>query len=443
LLGADEIDIEQISALIQREYVKANCSIQEMKSGAVIITGETANKRNAERVVHLLAEKAGDFVVAAAGADLEALLAGKGSGAEERSRHIQGIIANIDVGGGTANAALFQRGELLATVTFHVGGRLIRFNKMGMLLSISPSLATWLEVKGEALVPGQYVNIEQLRSICLQMSHVMLGYMIGNVNAEDVGPLLLGEPLYFCPEIEEWMISGGIGNLIREPESTTLEDAARYEDIGSLLAHALLAVCNEAGLQLVSPEQTTRATVIGAGMQSVEISGATVHFDPALLPLRNLPIIKLEITAGMISEPEMLKTALECLIDNGTRLYSQEKHKQLFTAPEPPPFALALTGFSYCSYKMLQHIADAIAFSYQRMLPESIGLVVVCESDMAQALGQALELRCRGKPAVLCIDQISVQHGDYIDFGEPIAGTMIPVVVKTLAFHREYRRVTS
>jgi ethanolamine utilization protein EutA len=239
------------------------------------------------------------------------------------------------------------------------------------------------------------------------------------------------------------MISGGIGNLIREPESTTLEDAARYEDIGSLLAHALLAVCNEAGLQLVSPEQTTRATVIGAGMQSVEISGATVHFDPALLPLRNLPIIKLEITAGMISEPEMLKTALECLIDNGTRLYSQEKHKQLFTAPEPPPFALALTGFSYCSYKMLQHIADAIAFSYQRMLPESIGLVVVCESDMAQALGQALELRCRGKPAVLCIDQISVQHGDYIDFGEPIAGTMIPVVVKTLAFHREYRRVTS
>jgi ethanolamine utilization protein EutA len=440
LIGISDVDIEQISTLIQQEYVKANCSLKEMKSGAVIITGETANKRNAERVVHLLAEKAGDFVVAAAGADLEGLLAGKGSGAEERSRHIRGVVANIDVGGGTANAALFRSGELLATVTFHIGGRHIRFNKKGKLLSISPALATWLEKKGESMLPGQYVSIDQLRCVCLQMSHVMLGYMIGKVSVEDLGSLLLGEPLFSYLPIEEWMISGGIGALISEAEPTTLEEAARYEDMGLMLAHTLLAVCNESGLKLVSPEQTSRATVIGAGMQSMEISGATVHFDPALLPLRNLPILKLEIISEMIAVPEILKTAIESIIYNGARLYIQEYNGHLFTSPEPPPFALALTGLSYCSYRMLQHIADATAFTYQRMFPDSKGLVVVCENDMAKALGQALELRCRGKPAVVCIDQISVQHGDYIDFGEPIAGAMIPVVVKTLAFHREYRR---
>jgi ethanolamine utilization protein EutA len=462
LLGADDIDIGQISALIQREYIKANCSLQEMKSGAVIITGETANKRNAERFVHLLAEKAGDFVVATAGADLEGHLAGKGSGAEERSRHIQGVIANIDVGGGTANAALFQRGELLATVTFHVGGRLLRFDDKGIVLSVAPSLAKLLEDTGAAVAPGQTVSIEQLRHICMQMSYAMLGYMLGHVNAKDVGTLLLGDPLSSCPVIEEWMISGGIGALIGEPESKTLKEAARYEDIGLLLAQALLAVCKDKDLKLKSPEQTSRATVIGAGMQSMEISGATVHYDPSLLPLRNLPILKLEITPSMMEvsrvsasemsmseiSPEMLKRAVENIMDNGMRLYGQGKNEPIWAAPEPPPcelppFALALTGFSYCSYSMLQHIADAIAFTYQRMFPASRGLVVVCECDMAKALGQALELRCRGKPAVLCIDQISVQHGDYIDFGEPIGGTMIPVVVKTLAFHRENRRVTS
>jgi ethanolamine utilization protein EutA len=214
-----------------------------------------------------------------------------------------------------------------------------------------------------------------------------------------------------------------------------------------LLAQALHTVCKDKDLQLISPEQTTRATVIGAGMQSMEISGATVHYDPSLLPLRNLPILKLEITPEMISEPEMLKRAFENIMDNGMRLYGQGINEHIWAAPAPVPatplFALALSGFGYCSYSMLQHIADAIAFLYPRMFPTSKGLVVVCESDMAQALGQALELRCSGNPTVLCIDQISVRHGDYIDFGEPIAGTMIPVVVKTLAFHQEYRRVTS
>ncbi|MCK9911278.1 ethanolamine ammonia-lyase reactivating factor EutA, partial [Microbacteriaceae bacterium K1510] len=100
----------------------------DIKSGAVIITGETATKRNAQQIVHLLAERSGDFVVATAGADLEGVLAGKGSGAEARSKQIHGIIANIDIGGGTANIAFFHRGKAIGTVTFHVGGRLIRID---------------------------------------------------------------------------------------------------------------------------------------------------------------------------------------------------------------------------------------------------------------------------------------------------------------------------
>ena len=60
--------------------------------GAVIITGETARKDNAEAVTKALSQYAGDFVVATAGPDLESVIAGKGAGtnvtAKEKRRQI-------------------------------------------------------------------------------------------------------------------------------------------------------------------------------------------------------------------------------------------------------------------------------------------------------------------------------------------------------------------
>ena len=43
---------------------------KDLKTGAVIITGETARKQNANSVLATLSDMAGDFVVATAGPDL-------------------------------------------------------------------------------------------------------------------------------------------------------------------------------------------------------------------------------------------------------------------------------------------------------------------------------------------------------------------------------------
>ena len=59
-------------------------------------------------------------------------------------------------------------------------------------------------------------------------------------------------------------------------------------------------------------------------------------------------------------------------------------------------------------------------------------LVVVCENDMASALGQALRLQT--SLDIICLDQINIQHGDYIDIGVPLNDSIVPVGVKTLAF---------
>ena len=58
----DEIDSEQVAYIISMEYENAGMTPDMLGSGAVIITGESAKKRNARM-------------------DLESLLPGKGSGA--------------------------------------------------------------------------------------------------------------------------------------------------------------------------------------------------------------------------------------------------------------------------------------------------------------------------------------------------------------------------
>lgn len=77
----------------------------------MIITGETARKHNANTVLASLSSMAGDFVVATAGPDLESVLSAKGAGADAFSEEHRQAVANIDIGGGTSNIALFQEGK--------------------------------------------------------------------------------------------------------------------------------------------------------------------------------------------------------------------------------------------------------------------------------------------------------------------------------------------
>ncbi|WP_036747033.1 ethanolamine ammonia-lyase reactivating factor EutA [Paenibacillus sp. UNC451MF] len=436
LKNADEVDAERIGELLVADYARAEVQPNELKSGAVIITGETANKANARQIVHLLAERSGDFVVATAGADLEGLLAGKGAGAERRSMQIRGAVANIDIGGGTANTAVFHRGKLAGTVTFHIGGRLIQVNNLGTITAISDSLRPWLEGKGYKLKAGQTVSYEQLQQICTAMCRDMLHMLCHSMDGSLEGTasrLLLGHPLGDVPAIEEWMISGGIGKLMTQPKPTTMDQIAIHGDIGPLLAHALQDWMDIAALQMIQAEETVRATVIGAGMQSTEISGATVHLDASLLPIRNMPVMKIDLTEDVVERPELLERAVVQVMRISSSLYEREEAINASVA-------FALPALKHWSYASLQNISTLIVEGYRRFFPASGVIIVICVNDVAKALGQSIARRCGDWPKVICIDQIRVEHGDYIDLGEPIGGIMIPVVVKTLAFHGGNRR---
>ncbi|WP_256760938.1 ethanolamine ammonia-lyase reactivating factor EutA [Cohnella sp. WQ 127256] len=424
----DEIDADRVWSIVSGELAKAGITKADLKSGAVIITGETATKANASSIVHLLSERSGDFVVATAGADLEGYLAGKGAGADRRSNQIRGAVANIDVGGGTANVAIFRRGKAIGTVTFHIGGRLIQLGERGNLLYISPSIRPWLNYRGYKLERGSSITFIDLKELCQQLCRSLLRYLSGNASSEqtyEAHTLLLGKPLNPLPDMEEWMVSGGIGKLMQDQAPVTLAETAIFQDIGPLLAHTLKECMNEYSLRWIEAEETVRATVIGAGMQSTEISGATVHLNAKLLPIRNLPVLKLDINEAMFHPPIELGHAVEETLRGSTSLFDSEAS---------PPFALSVTGTFALNYVNLQQLAEQLHIRFIRYFPNSEVMVVICERDIAQALGQALQRRAGSGLQVICIDQIRVEHGDYIDLGEPISGMMIPVVVKTLAF---------
>jgi ethanolamine utilization protein EutA len=226
------------------------------------------------------------------------------------------------------------------------------------------------------------------------------------------------------PAIAEWMVSGGVGQLMLEERPASVSEAAVYGDIGPILAHRLAEVCRQMGVRIAAAEQTVRATVIGAGMESTEISGSTVFIDASRLPLRNLPVCKIELPHSGSSDA--IAAAIRHGVSEGSRLFGKEGS---------PPFAIALGNLGSCSFSTLQLIASELASQYRLHCADTALLVVITVNDYAKALGQALTLRCQGNPRVICIDQIDVEQWDYVDLGEPIANSMIPVMIKTLAFH--------
>jgi ethanolamine utilization protein EutA len=424
------IDAEALRKLLEEELDHAQVDKSRVGCGAVIITGETAAKANAEEMVHWLSGEAGSFVTAAAGPDLEAVLAGKGSGAERRSMLTHRTVANIDVGGGTANVAYFRDGELLATVTFHVGGRLIRIDEQGVILEVASSLEPWLHRKGWTWKPGRKVDLTELEEVATAMAEAMLESLAGGVGCE-ADALCVGAVPEKLPPADEYMISGGVAGLLNGPVPGTLAEAARYGDIGPNLASALVLAFRRRNWALREAVEKVRATVIGAGAFSVELSGSTVHTDEGSLPLRNLPVLRVCISPdGAVRWQEQLETA----VARGLQLFGWDGGAVNARPNANAPFALALELPELLGYAKLRMLADALAASARGRYTKEQTFVLVLDLDQAKALGQLLRLRLEGRPRIVCIDGVRLGLGDYIDIGEAVAGCAVPVLLKTLVF---------
>lgn len=422
LTSNQDIDMPSLTIILSNEYEQSGIHFKDVKAGAVIITGETARKENAEKIINYLADRAGNFVVATAGADLEGILAGKGSGAKDRSEEIEGIVANVDIGGGTANVALFEAGRAIQTFTFHVGGRLIRINDQEEVVYISEYLRPWLEANLFSTQTDRGITFNELKEICTRMNQSMISFLSSEPKYH--ANLLLLEPMdQTLPPIKEVIFSGGVGQMMAGKEPVQMSEVTTFGDIGPLLASTLLKVSKWSGLNISEAKETTRATVIGAGMQNTELSGATIFVHEDLLPIKNLPIVRIMVDT-LDFETIAFANQLNEVMTQAKKLYEVQD----------PPFALGLLGREYCSYQTMKSMTNTIYQLFYRHFPNATCLVVICESDIGKALGQSLKKTSHEGIPIICIDQVDFLHGDYIDLGLRTAGEAISLSVKTLAF---------
>ena len=396
LLGKDLVDAQALRELVAAEYERAGFRPRQVDTGAVIITGETSRKENARQVLEVLADFAGEFVVATAGPHLESLLAAKGAGAVEASR--EGTLLHMDIGGGTSNLALLSDGKVIRTGCLNVGGRLVKFDEDHTVTYLSPVLQGLTDLAvGERVTQERLKPLAELLCRALEMA---AGLRAKDALLERLSTAEAGEPFQSAPQGTRFCFSGGVAECIHH-----IQPWDRFGDLGPVLG----ACIRESPLyeKSVLGSQTIRATVIGAGCHSTRLSGSTVFCRGVELPLKNLPVVRFELRE--LESPEL------------PRLIAQ-RCSQVDTTP-----VLAFSGVSG-GYSAMRQLAQKIGSSGVEPL------YVAVEQDMAKALGQLLCLERIGQP-VLCLDQLSLEEGSYLDVGKPL-GPTFPVVIKTLVLEK-------
>lgn len=418
LLSPTIIDAKKLKNIVEQEYISGDMTPSSIDTGAIIITGETARKENAKEVLKMLSGFAGDFVVATAGPDLEGILAGKGSGACAYSKDHSATVMNFDMGGGTTNIAVFKNGKIVDTACFDIGGRLIKLEKDGTVHYISKKAQKLIETLKLNIQIGKKAEQDELKRLVKAMAEVVLE--IANTGSQNpIYKLLITDhDMRMTHRVDTVFLSGGIADCIENEEENWL----KYGDIGIILGSAIKDVLKETSHHVISGEETIRATVVGAGNHTTDISGSTIHYDLNQLPIKNIPIVHLtseeENTAG-----EMRKESISSRVD------------WLIEQSDNHLVALGLKGQRGYGFDAIEELASDIIVGMKRMLNKQLPIIVLIENDFAKSLGLCMRQKLGADNPVICIDSVSVGDGDYIDIGIPIAGgQVVPVVIKTLLF---------
>lgn len=422
LISLTEIDAEKVKKIVEEEYKKAGINKDDIKTGAVIITGETARKENANEVLHNLSGFAGDFVVATAGPDLESIISAKGAGAHIYSKEHSTSVVNLDIGGGTSNLAIFTRGDLRDTGCLDIGGRLIKIDPDTMRITyISPKIEKIIKENNFGIRIDDIATVEKL----LPVVNEMVRFLEESVGVKEKTHLfdyiVTNKSIKLEDEIKCISFSGGVADYIYSDKP--IDNYFKFGDIGILLGEQIKKsdLCKK--LKLIKSIETIRATVVGAGSHTTEISGSTITYTQDSFPIKNLPILKLAI-----DDENQGASFLARNLKDKISWFKLENDLQ--------KIAIAINGKKNPSFNEVQEIAKGLVNGMEELIKRELPLIVIVESDMAKVLGQAIYALMNFKKDIVCIDGIKVDNGDYIDIGKPIAaGKVLPVVIKTLVFN--------
>ncbi len=411
------IDIHKLTQFFRKECRNAGIGFDDVHTGAVIITGETAKKSNALQLVEGLSRDSGKFVAATAGPNFESILAAMGSGASARSKEHNNTILSCDIGGGTSNLAITQDGKVLSTSCISVGGRLISVEPEGRISGLTTPALKVMRHIGLNYKIGDFIPKVDMEKIASRLAESLIEVMKGPATSTLAKELMITDSLDFQYTIDEYLFSGGVAEFIygNDPNS--------YNDIGKVLAEKIIALSDRLKAPLVEPKNKIRATVIGAGAYSLSISGSSGFMDDRLIfPIRNVPVLIVNVEQPRLSE-EHVVSQVNTAFQRHDLIEGQEIVALYFKDPLK------------VNYPELELFAKSIETALPNSIAKKIPVILIFEKDIACSVGNVIRRETGLKTNLLSLDELSLKDGDWIDIGEPLVGSQVfPVTVKSLVF---------
>ena len=221
----------------------------------------------------------------------------------------------------------------------------------------------------------------------------------------------------YSMKIGGYSFSGGVAEYIYGKEAT------EYNDIGKRLAEEIKILIKENNIPLIEPENTIRATVIGAAAFSRKVSGSTCYVDKNLkFPIKNIPVIKVNLNRKEFSIKKTKKA-----IHQAYSKFDMKEGEDIV--------ALFFEEAIYKSEYYIKEFAKALESSFTNSIKNNKLIILIFKEDIGGTVGLTLKKETSLKRNFMCIDEIELNEGDWIDIGEPVySGQVYPVTVKSLVF---------
>jgi ethanolamine utilization protein EutA len=375
----------------------------------------------------VLAEQGGEFVTATAGHHMEAMLAAYGSGAARVSSDEGKRILNIDIGGGTTKLGLVEKGKVLATAAFHVGGRLQVVDEDQKIIRLDPAGKFHARQAGFDWKLGDRARPQELDAVAEKMADTVVDAIKTRPLPRDVADLYLTDPIPELGPIDGIMFSGGVAEYVYEREQRD------FGDMGVRLGRALRKRIKSGALPwpFLPAGECIRATALGASEYSVQLSGNTsfISSPGLLLPRRNLQVVQPPYVCTDVIKPDELADAVRNHLTSFDIAHDGEVE-----------VALAFRWLGAPSYERIAAFAEGIKRAMAERLAKGQALYIMLDGDVAQTLGAILREEKRVESEILVIDGVVLWDFDFIDLGRiRMPSNTVPVTIKSLVFSEDPR----
>lgn len=415
----DTIDADILGDFIEDSYRSAGLQRSEIDTGALILTGVAVRRANARAIGDLFSSEAGKFVAVSAGDGLEATMAAHGSGAVIRSADKNGLVINIDIGGGTTKIAHCSKGKVLQVTAVDAGARLLVLDEEGSIVRIEPTGKMHAEDVGVPMSVGDKPSQETLNAMADRMAMRIIEAAGLIKMSDETSKMLLLPPLPEVDTVEALTFSGGVSEFVYGNESSS------FGDLGPQLARSARSRVEKLNISIEQPVAKIRATVVGASQYTVQLSGTTIYISPtSAIPIRNVPVLAADFDFSQSEiDPEAIS---HCVRTARTRLD---------LADPDSPLALSFKWQGSASFQRLDQFGQGIAQALEDNISRNIPLVLVNDGDIGGLIGIHLKEEIQLSCPVISIDGVTLSEFDFIDIGEMINSSgAVPVVIKSLVF---------